>query len=173
MAVISSGSRAGYSQNALNHWDLREYPKIYVRRFSLNLIRDLIGNQCCDLSRSLDSESILDLVTTRARQFCTHCNSVHTVLYFFGATEQQRITVVKATAHWSIGWSNCSSFIRMNFNASKIANTVESWSTNIRDIFLEWKSWIKSHIQVSYGSRFRQNFGLKVQLGKYEWLFYV
>ena len=36
---------------------------LYVRRFSLNLIRDLIGNQ------------------------------------FFGTTEQQRITVVKATAH--------------------------------------------------------------------------
>ena len=46
---------------------------LYVRRFSLNLIRDLIGNQGSDLSRGLDSES--------------------------RATEQQRITVVKATAH--------------------------------------------------------------------------
>ena len=45
---------------------------LYVRRFSLNLIHDLImliGNQCSDLSRGLDSESLLDLVTTRARQF--------------------------------------------------------------------------------------------------------
>ena len=47
---------------------MREYPRIvhYVRRFSLNLLRDLIGNQCSDLSRGLDSESLLDLVTTRA-----------------------------------------------------------------------------------------------------------
>ena len=36
---------------------------LYVRRFSLNLIRDLIGNQCSDLSRGLDSESLFDLVT--------------------------------------------------------------------------------------------------------------
>ena len=28
---------------------------LYVRRFSLKLIRDLIGNQCSDLSRGLDS----------------------------------------------------------------------------------------------------------------------
>ena len=41
---------------------------LYVRRFSLNLIHDLIGNQCSDLSRDLDSESLLDLVTTRASQ---------------------------------------------------------------------------------------------------------
>ena len=34
------------------------------QRFSLNLIRDLIGNQCSDLSRGLESESLLDLVTT-------------------------------------------------------------------------------------------------------------
>ena len=46
---------------------------LYVRRFSLNLIRDLIGNQCNDLSRGLDSESLLDLVTTWARQLCTRC----------------------------------------------------------------------------------------------------
>ena len=39
---------------------------LYVRRLSSNLIRDLIGNQCSDLSRGLDSESLLDLVTTRA-----------------------------------------------------------------------------------------------------------
>ena len=47
---------------------------LYVRRISLNLIRDLIGSQCSDLSRGLDSESLLDLVTTQARQFCTRCN---------------------------------------------------------------------------------------------------
>ena len=52
---------------------------LYVRTFSLNLIRDLIGNQCTDLSRGLDSESLLDLVTTHARQFCTRCKLV---LYF-------------------------------------------------------------------------------------------
>ena len=52
---------------------------LYVRSFSLNLIRDLIGNQCSDLSRGLDYESLLDLVTTRARQFCTRCKLV---LYF-------------------------------------------------------------------------------------------
>ena len=34
---------------------------LYVRRFSLGLIRNLIGNQCSYLSRGL-----LDLVTTRA-----------------------------------------------------------------------------------------------------------
>ena len=44
---------------------------LYVRRFSLNLIRDLIGNQCSDLSRGLDSESLLE--------FCTRCKLV---LYF-------------------------------------------------------------------------------------------
>ena len=54
------------------------YSALYVRRFNLNLIRDLIGNQCSDLSRGLDSESLLDLVTTRARQFCTQ---LKTVLY--------------------------------------------------------------------------------------------
>ena len=32
---------------------------LYVRRFSLNLIRVLIGNQCSDLSRGLDFESLL------------------------------------------------------------------------------------------------------------------
>ena len=32
---------------------------LYVRRFSLNLIRDLIGNQCSDLSRGPDSEAYL------------------------------------------------------------------------------------------------------------------
>ena len=52
---------------------------LFVRKFSLNLIRDLMGNQCSDLSRGLDSESLLDLVTTRARQFCTRCKLV---LYF-------------------------------------------------------------------------------------------
>ena len=45
---------------------------LYVRRFSLNLISDLVGSQCSDLSRGLDSESLLDLVTARARQLCTH-----------------------------------------------------------------------------------------------------
>ena len=35
---------------------------LYVKRFSLNLILDLIGNQCSDLSRGLDFESLLDLV---------------------------------------------------------------------------------------------------------------
>ena len=36
---------------------------LYVRRFSLNLIRDLIGNQYSDFSRGLsDSESLLDLL---------------------------------------------------------------------------------------------------------------
>ena len=34
---------------------------LYVRRFSLNLMRDLIGDQCSDLSRCLDSESLLDI----------------------------------------------------------------------------------------------------------------
>ena len=48
---------------------------LYVRRFSLNLIRDLIGNQCSDLSWGLDC------------------------FIFFGTTEEQRITVVKATAY--------------------------------------------------------------------------
>ena len=52
---------------------------LYVRRFSLNLIRDLIGNQSSDLSKGLDSNSLRDLVTTRARQFCTRCKLV---LYF-------------------------------------------------------------------------------------------
>ena len=52
---------------------------LYVRRFSLNLIRDLIGNQRSDLSMGLDSESLLELVTTRARQFCTRSKLV---LYF-------------------------------------------------------------------------------------------
>ena len=74
---------------------------LYVRRFSLNLIRDLIGNQCSDLSRGLDSDSLLDLVTTRARQFCTRCKLV---LYFSGTTEHQRITVVKATDHLVEHW---------------------------------------------------------------------
>ena len=32
---------------------------LYVRRFSLNLIRDLKGIQCSDLSRGQDSESLL------------------------------------------------------------------------------------------------------------------
>ena len=32
---------------------------LYVRRLSLNLIRDLTGNQCSDLGRGLDSESLL------------------------------------------------------------------------------------------------------------------
>ena len=73
---------------------------LYVRRFSLNLITDLISNQCSDLSRVLDSDSLLDLVTTRARQFCTRCKLR---FIFFGTTEQRRITVVKATAHQSIG----------------------------------------------------------------------
>ena len=58
---------------------------LYVRRFTLNLIRDLIGNQCSDLSRGLDSESLLDLVTTRARQFCTRCKLV---LYFSEQSSQ-------------------------------------------------------------------------------------
>ena len=49
---------------------------LYVRRFSLNLIHDLIGKQCRDLSRDLDSESLLDLVTILARQFCTHYKRV-------------------------------------------------------------------------------------------------
>ena len=70
---------------------------LYVRRFRLNLIRDLIGNQCIDLSRGLDSESLLDLVTTRARR--QYCNRCKLVFIFFGTIEQQRITVVKATAH--------------------------------------------------------------------------
>ena len=52
---------------------------LYVRRFSLNLIRDLIGNQFSDLSRDLESKSLLDLVTSQARQFCT---SWKLVLYF-------------------------------------------------------------------------------------------
>ena len=52
---------------------------LYVRRFSLNLIRDLIGSQCSDLSRGLVSESLLDLVSTRARKLCTRCKLV---LYF-------------------------------------------------------------------------------------------
>ena len=69
---------------------------LYVRRFSLNLIRDLIGNQCSDLGRVLDSESLLDLVTTQARKFCTRLQAC---FILFGTTEQQRITVVKATAH--------------------------------------------------------------------------
>ena len=56
---------------------------LYVRRFCLNLIRDLIGNQCSDLSRGLDSESKLDLATTRARQLCTRCNKVNKVNYIF------------------------------------------------------------------------------------------
>ena len=43
---------------------------VYVRKSSLNLIRDLISNQCSDLSRGLDSQSLLDLVTTRAMQLC-------------------------------------------------------------------------------------------------------
>ena len=47
---------------------------LYAKRFSLNLIRDLIGNQYSDLSRGL-----LDLVTTRSRQFCSRCKLV---LYF-------------------------------------------------------------------------------------------
>ena len=49
---------------------------LYVRRCSVNLIRDLTTNQCSDLSRGLDSESLLDLVTTRARRFCTRCKLV-------------------------------------------------------------------------------------------------
>ena len=52
---------------------------LYVRRFSLNLICDLIANQCSDLSRGLDSESLLDLVTTRALQG----NSVHAASLFY------------------------------------------------------------------------------------------
>ena len=47
---------------------------LYVGRFSLNLLRDLISNQCSDSGRGL-----IDLVTTRARQFCTRCKLV---LYF-------------------------------------------------------------------------------------------
>ena len=50
--------------------------RLYVRRFSLNLIHDLIDKQCRDLSRDLDSESLLDLVTILARQFCTHYKRV-------------------------------------------------------------------------------------------------
>ena len=49
---------------------------LYVRRFSLHLIRDLIGNQSSDLSRGLDPENLLDLVPTRARQVCTRCKLV-------------------------------------------------------------------------------------------------
>ena len=51
---------------------------LYVRRFSLNLIRDLT-KACSDLSRRLDSENLLDLVTTWAGQFCSRCKLV---LYF-------------------------------------------------------------------------------------------
>ena len=61
----------------------------------------------------------------------------------------------------------------MNSNASEISNMVESWYSNIRDMFLEWKSWIKSHTQVSYGVYYGKKFGSEVQLGKYEQLFYV
>ena len=51
---------------------------LYVRRFSLNLIRDLIDNQCRDLSRGLDSESLLDLVTILGQD-----NSVHAASLFY------------------------------------------------------------------------------------------
>ena len=54
---------------------------LYVRRFSLNLISDLIGNHCSDLSRGVDSVHAANL------------------FYIFRDNEQQRITVVKATAH--------------------------------------------------------------------------
>ena len=40
---------------------------LYVRRISLNLLRDLTGNQCSDLSRGLDSESLLDLVRNNSK----------------------------------------------------------------------------------------------------------
>ena len=49
---------------------------LYVRRFSLNLTRDLIGSQSSDLSRGLAFESLLNLVTTRTRQVCTRCKLV-------------------------------------------------------------------------------------------------
>ena len=54
---------------------------LYVRKFSLKLIRDAIGNQCSDFIRGLDSESLLDLVTTRAKPFCrpTRCKCI---IYF-------------------------------------------------------------------------------------------
>ena len=61
----------------------------------------------------------------------------------------------------------------MNSNASKISIMVESWSTNIRDMFLEWKSGIKRLTQVSYEVYFGKNVSSEVQLGKYEQLFYV
>ena len=64
---------------------------LYGRRFSLNLIRDLIGNTCCDLSRGQDSESLLDLVTTRARQFCTRCKLV---LYFSEQPNSDEFSII-------------------------------------------------------------------------------
>ena len=51
---------------------------LYVRRFSLNLIRDLIGNQCSGLSRGLNSENLLDLVTILGQG-----NSVHAANLFY------------------------------------------------------------------------------------------
>ena len=72
---------------------------LYVRMFSLNLIRDLIDNQCSDLGRALDSY----LKSYLTQSLLGQGNSVHaamqTCFIFFGTTEQQRITVVKATAH--------------------------------------------------------------------------
>ena len=45
---------------------------LYVRRFSLNLIRDLIGNQYSDLSRGMYSESPLG-----------QGNSLHAANFFY------------------------------------------------------------------------------------------